>query len=415
MRTVARIVFAAWAASAVARAGDEWLDRVEQATTWADAAGQYRARLSGTLDLEEYALPDPAPGLIDADGSTLFNPRLALFLDAQAGDRTYLFAQARVDRGFDPAREHLRARLDELALRVALDADRRLNVQLGKFATVVGSWTARHDSWTNPFITAPLPYEHLTGVWDSEPPHSAAQLLLWSHARPGLPDAVTDQEKYVRLPIIWGPSYATGVAVAGELEQWRYAFELKNASLSSRPEVWPAAETKWDHPTFSGRIRYVPDERWEFGWSASAGTFLRPEGFPAIVPPHRPSDYQEIVLGQDIGYAWHHLQVWAEIYAARFKAPPAGNADTAAYYVEAKYRFGPRFSGAVRWNQQWFGTVEDRGASVQWQRNVWRVDVAPEVRFTPHVQLKLQCSLQRGEARNNALTQFAAAQLTVRF
>ena len=38
---------------------------------------------------------------------------------------------------------------------------RGLNVQAGKFATVVGNWIERYDSWNNPFITAPLPYENM--------------------------------------------------------------------------------------------------------------------------------------------------------------------------------------------------------------------------------------------------------------
>ena len=47
----------------------------------------------------------PPPGLIDAAGDSLFNPRLSLFLDVQAGPHVYFFAQARLDRGFDPTDE----------------------------------------------------------------------------------------------------------------------------------------------------------------------------------------------------------------------------------------------------------------------------------------------------------------------
>lgn len=414
MKAVAPLLLAMVLAATTARSDDS-LDRLGDALSWSDRTGTMRGRVSGILDLEGYALPSPVPGLIYADGSELFSPRLALFLDAQAGDRTYVFAQARLDRGFDPAADALRGRLDEFALRFALDRERRFNVQIGKFATVVGNWTDRHDSWTNPFITAPLPYENLTGVWDSEVPHSAGQLLAWSHVRAGLPSAIVDEEKSLRLPIVWGPSYATGIAIAGELARWRYAFELKNASLSSRPERWNPSEARWDHPTLSGRIRYAPSESWEFGWSASTGTFLRPSAYATVPATHKVGDYRETVLGQDVSYAWHHLQVWAEVYAARFHVPPAGNADTLAYYVEAKYKFGPRFSGALRWNQQLFGTIEDRGTPVRWQRDVWRIDAAPAVRFTPHVQAKLQCSLQRGDPDNERLKTLAALQVTVRF
>ena len=35
--------------------------------------------------------------------------------------------------------------------------------------------------------------------------------------------------KYSFNPVIWGPSYATGVSVSGRLGRFDYAAELKNA------------------------------------------------------------------------------------------------------------------------------------------------------------------------------------------
>ena len=52
--------------------------------------------------------------------------------------------QARADRRFDPADRHVEARLDEYAVRFTPWRDSRLNLQVGKFATVVGSWALRH-------------------------------------------------------------------------------------------------------------------------------------------------------------------------------------------------------------------------------------------------------------------------------
>src|SRR5581483_7582627 len=123
--------------------------------------------------------------------------------------------------------------------------------QAGKFATVVGNWTARHDSWGNPLITAPLLYENLTGMWDAEALKNGGTLLQWSHVRPGLPAAITAREKYMRLPMIWGPSYAMGAAVSGDLGRWLYAVELKNAALSSHPEAWARTDGDWTYPTVS--------------------------------------------------------------------------------------------------------------------------------------------------------------------
>jgi len=396
-------------------AADDWVDRVDEALTWSGKDDRARGRISGLFDLEQYALPQPAPGVISSDAASLLVPRLSLFFDGQLGGHLYAFAQARLDRGFDPSDDRLRARLDEYALRWSVGQAGCLDVQVGKFGTVVGNWVARHDSWTNPFITAPLPYENLTGLWDNEPARSADQLLVWSHVRPGLPSPVVVEEKYLRIPIIWGPSYGTGAAVAGAVGRFRYAFEVKNASLSSRPDTWSANAARWDAPTLSGRVRYVPSEQWEFGWSVSSGSFLRPSAAPLLDPSLSRSRYREIVLGEDLTYAWHHLQVWAEIYAARFQIPLVGNADTLAYYIESRYRFTPFFSAALRWSQQLYGTVDAGGLAVPWGKDVWQIDAAPAWRVTAHAQIKLQYSVQQSPHAAGELSQMVAVQGTVRF
>jgi len=396
--------------------GQDILDRAEQALSISAFDDSVRGRVSGTLDLEGYSFQQPPPALIDAAGHALFVPRLAVFLDAQIGSRVYVFAQARVDRGFDPDDDHGEARLDEYAVRFTPLHDARLNLQLGKFATIVGNWTARHASWTNPFINAPLPYEHLTGVWDAEAVRFSNQLLLWSHVRAGLAPGIAAREKYLRLPIIWGPSYAPGVAVSGALGRFRYAAEVKSAALASRPDTWTPANTHWNYPTVSARAGFRPNAAWDVGVSASVGSYLRPFADRTIVAQHGRGDYREIVVGQDVSFAWHHLQVWTEIYATRFEIPVVGNADVLAYYAEAKYKFTPQLSAALRWNEELFGTVRDRGGRTRWERNLWRIDAAPAWRFSPHVQLKLQYSLQHGDVPDTReRDQSFAAQLTVRF
>jgi len=122
------------------------------------------------------------------------------------------------------------------------------------------------------------------------------------------------------------------------------------------------------------------------------------------------------VLGGDAGFAWRHWQVWAEAYRARFAIPLVGNADTVAGYVEMKYKFTPQFFAALRWNQQFFDRIaRASGQSVAWGRNIRRIDVAPAYRLTPHVQLKLQYSLQHEDGGPDSLRQLIAGQCTVRF
>jgi hypothetical protein len=287
-------------------------------------------------------------------------------------------------------------------VRVTPWQDGRFNLQAGQFSTVVGNYVARHLSWENPFINAPLPYENVTAIEDKMAPY-------YSYLSVGIP-----RNKYEYNPVIWGPSYATGVSVAGRIGQFDYATEVKNASLSSRPESWPITRMDFDHPTVSGRLGFRPNEMWTFGVSGSDGAYFRPEAMATLPSGRDIGDYHERVIGQDIGFAWHHLQLWAEFFEARFEVPGFTDADTFAWYLEAKYKFTPQFFGAVRWNQQFFGDVTNSyGGTAPWGHDLWRVDIAAGYRFTAHTQLKLQYSFQ--DEKSGPSARMFAAQFTVRF
>ena len=166
MRIVHAICLCLAAHAITALRAEEFLDRVDEALTFSAFDDTVRARISGLLDVEAYHVAQPPPGLISTDDHFLLNPRLTLFFDAQLGPKLYFFLQSRLDRGFDPEDGGAQIRLDEYALRFTPWDDGRLNIQIGKFATVVGNWTGRHLSWENPFINAPLVYENVTPIYD---------------------------------------------------------------------------------------------------------------------------------------------------------------------------------------------------------------------------------------------------------
>src|SRR5438132_1515798 len=72
-------------------------------------------------------------------------------------------------------------------------------------------------------------------------------------ARRNVPD-----RKAAWLPVVWGPSYATGAAVFGRVGVLDYGAEVKNAALSARPSVWDATRRGLEEPTASGRIGVHP-------------------------------------------------------------------------------------------------------------------------------------------------------------
>ena len=126
--------------------------------------------------------------------------------------------------------------------------DGRFTLQIGKFATVVGNFVARHLSWENPFINAPLVYENVTPISDKAAPVSPHHFI----------HGFEPASKYEFNPVIWGPSYASGVSVSGRLGQFDYAAEMKNVALAARPESWDATAIGFTHPTFNARLGFHP-------------------------------------------------------------------------------------------------------------------------------------------------------------
>jgi hypothetical protein len=390
-----------------ARAETAFLEEVGDRLRFGTRDRTFEARLSGLFDLEAYRLDEHPPGLVFGGSSDFVNPRLWLFLDARFGDRLSSFVEVRADRGFDPRSDSASVRVDEYSLRYTAIRDPLVDVEIGKFATVFGNWVDRHDSWENPLINAPLPYENVTIVSDRRAPATADEFL----GRRNVHD-----KKREWLPIVWGPSYTSGAAALGRASDLEYAVELKNASLASRPSEWDFRHHGWDHPTVTGRLGWHPDAAWRIGASASTGSYLAPAARTTLAAGKHVGDFDHTVFGADLAYAWRHLQIWAEFFASRFEVPNVGDADSLAYYVEAKYKLTPVWFASLRWNEQLFAKVENsRGRETSWDRDAWRVDTALGQRYGRHLQAKLQYSLGRQSGRLQEGEQLVAAQMTVKF
>ena len=386
----------------------EFLDRVDDALAYETGDGFFRADLSGRLDLEYYYVDQNPPGLVFPDDDHFFNPRMALFLDTQLGEHFYSLVQARFDRGFDPGlRRQGDSRLDEYFLRYRPFKDGRLNLQAGKMATVFGGWVPRHLSWENPFINAPLPYENVTIMTDKVAPGAPGGFLGRQAVR---------DNKGGWLPVIWGPAYTAGVSAFGSLQKFDYAFEVKNASISSRPPAWDPFRVNWEHPTVSGRVGYRPSAMWNVGSSFSYGSYLLPQSQASLPAGTDPGDFKQLTIGTDISFAWHHWQIWAEVIAARFEVPNVGDADTLSYFIEAKYKLTPKLYAAARWNHQIFDEVPNgAGGFADWDQDAVRIEGALGYRWTRHLQTKLQYGYSRQEGPFQQGEQLFAAQLTVKF
>ncbi|MCW5891393.1 MAG: hypothetical protein KIT14_12700 [bacterium] len=404
------------AAPAAAFDPDAVLDRLGERLTLSTADGRFRAAVSGLADLEGWYVDQRPPGIVFGDGASFANPRLTLFLDAHAGRRLYAFVQARVDRGFDPREVHgAEARADEYLVRWSPLGPTRLHLQVGKFATAIGNWVGRHLSWDNPLVTAPLPYERITGVTDGVAPNSTEELV----ARRDLPD-----NKPAWVPIIWGPNYAAGASAFGRIDRVDWALEVKNAAPASRPYEWNPVDRGWREPTVTGHLGWSPSAAWALGLSASSGPYLREA--TQLAQGQRTRDFRQILAGADARWAWRKLELWSELYFSRFEVPilnavsrrPATSidADVMAWYVEGRWKLPHGVWLALRWNQEWFAKVQpSRGEEVAWDRDTWRMDTGIGWRAGRYFQAKLQYAFNHQNGPLQQGEQLVVAQLTLRF
>ena len=372
--------------------------------------GYWHADLSGQARLDAYFIDQRPPGLLFAKKhrNKLIYPALTLYLDANAGNDLYFFSRLSVDRGLDPGyMPHGDIRADEWMVRYTPFESPAFNIQAGKFATAFGSYVHRHEAWQNPFINAPFPYENVTNIGDEGYSLSTDDFL----ARRNRP---LGDNKKTWVPAIWGPSYAHGIAVLGRHEKLAYALEVKNASLSSRPLEWKLRNRGYGSPTFTSRVGYHPNAAWTLGASASHGGYLQENrGLPG---GRDPNDFKQTVLGIDVGYAHHHLQIWSEVVASKFDVLNVGSLETLAYYIEAKQKWNSRFYTGVRWNQQFFEDVTNAvGQSVSWDRDAWRAELAFGYRLSSHALTKIQYGYSRLRGDLQQGEQLVAAQLLFTF
>ncbi len=358
---------------------DAGLQAMSRNLQTANADGNYWLALSGTADLALYHVDKPPAGLLATDQSTAVAPRISMTLDAGAGPRTLAHLRVTADRGFDPVFEESGdARVDEAFVQVELHAASRTQLRLGKFATLFGAFVDRHLPQDNPMINAPLGYDDLLTVTDGDVPIDSSDFLV----RRDQPD-----DKPEWLTIAWGPSYATGASLTTQLGRTELGIEVKNASLSSRPDDWTLGQRDFgDGPTTTARARWRPNHAWSFGASYSQGAYLRERAASALAPGEDIDQFEQQTAGIDISYAHRRVQIWSELIHSQFEVPNVGDVAVTSAFAEVRYKAAPQIWVAGRLSQSRFDDVDGQS----WDRNVQAADVALGYRFSPRVQGKLQ-------------------------
>ncbi len=351
--------------------------------------GDFSLSFSGIADVEFYSTDETAPGLLLEDDS-FFSPRLTVFADASYGEHWSALLQARADDGFDPqAVGHLDLRLDEAFVRGTWEVggDWSFSAQAGKFATPLGNWVPRHDPMKNPFVRAPIVYDHVTTIGDGKPVPSGAGLL----SRRDIPDKKLDW-----VSMLWGPVYHSGVLLFAASKRADLRLALTNAAPCERPDEWTWQGGDRDHLAWSGRASWVPTIGLRLGLNAAKGPYLRREIEDLLPASKDRSKYDQSLVGIDAEYGIGHFTAFAEVYRTTWDVTNVADHPSAlGWYVEGRYAFFPGFFACARVGAIHFGRIDVGGAEHKWERDTRRFEVGAGYRIYVNLLVKAQYEINR--------------------
>jgi len=343
---------------------------------------------SGSLENTLWLADDVPPAFLEFDDGYLLNPRLSLTFDYQPDPRFFLHATLRADRGFDPGTEpDGELRFDEVILRYRPFGDNLLNIQLGKFPTIVGNWVPNHDFHEDPFILAPLPYSEINGINVNNPLGSSPAAI---ETRSKLSGATIHRLKENWSSIIWGPAYSNGLSIFGNTDAFDYAIEIKNSGLGSQPSEWNFGEGDFEMPNISARLGYRPDAAWALGLSANRSYYLNVQAEDVLTPGMDRADFTQDLIGVDLRWSHHDWLLSGEFFYASYDTPHE-DLENLSYYLQARYKAAPGLWIAGRFGQTLSNEVATpSGGQAPWSPDYLRAELALGWRITPDVLLKTQ-------------------------
>jgi hypothetical protein len=351
--------------------------------------------LTPSLEALIWSGDSPPSALMESDDSILFAPRFRLDADASLDDQFFMRAAVCVDRGFDPnTRESGDLRLDEFLLRWQPLDDKRINFQMGRFATAFGAWQSTHDFFSDPFLLAPLPYSQIIGVQTRNPGAMTPAAIAARADGTAPPVSTLSKDKWAS--VIWGPSYSNGASIFGSSAHFDYVAEIKNSALSSHPDSWESLD--FSDPAFTTRVGYRPDAAWAFGVSASQGPWMEEQ-----VPGIERGDFQQSALGIDARWAQRHLIFTGEWILSEFETPAVGDLRTTSWFVGARWKASARMFLASRFGQMLANDARPPGSNaIPWQADVWRAEFAAGWRLAEDCLLKATYSYTHTDGDSQA-------------
>ncbi len=361
------------------------------------------ARLRATLDLEWYQIETEPTGLL-LESRPFGNFRFLASGEVFVGNFATGLVELRADRGIEPADQSAEARLQQGFARLSvpgLGDSATLSLQLGVFATPFGNFVSRSDSWSNPLVRWPLPYDHRTTLLHAENPFRVVfaanrhDLISWRSWRE-FPEDLWGGD-----PMIWQGVWGLGAMLFGSWGRFTGALALMNSALSGTPDGWTRMPEIPDDLNIHARIAARVEFGTWVGLSTSYGPWL-PEDAQPFAPTRKINTFYQRTVGADLEFARGHMQTFAEVIYTVWEEPvgtlPTGwrgaEVSSLGSYLESRVKLvflDPSLFVAARIGYVANGKIRDdtTGRRRRWDRDQARFELGLGYALGPETLLKV--------------------------
>ncbi|MDX1566459.1 MAG: hypothetical protein R3223_01580 [Longimicrobiales bacterium] len=334
-----------------------------------------QVQISGQIDLSAVAGGDDR-GVNDAfRRDSPFNPfRARFFAQHWVSDRVGIFTEVLFDSDSGPRLNGAYIVANELTGRSWL------NARVGLAPSLIGSFGLRSTYFnSNPLVGIPLVWQYRTTL-DGSGLVTADDLLRRKQANTSF------------LPMLYDPCWNLQWELLGEVGIFEYSAGVTSGSMSN-----PLGAMEADGVQVLARVGVEPRPGIRIGVSGGVGPYIgggrRDPDLSAPDFPGGPEDYDQRLFGYDVEWARGRLQLISEGYHSTWEAPLVSEDLTATgAFLEARYDFLPRWTGAARTGFIGFNEITPSGAGATptgWDDDIARFETALTYRWSREVHVRL--------------------------
>ena len=361
------------------------------AVAMAPTRGRAEAVVGGLLDLVAHNTEPDRTNRTFSGTSNFDDMRLRLFFDAQLEGDVQLFTQIVVWNYGSVFLYGAYVRFPEVA-------GTPVNLHVGLIPSTVGNWGPRTYSDENPLIGVPLVQNHHSSLAEGEAQTTVADLLAARDARP-----------QSGVPILYDNCWNTGIEAWGQAGDFDWSVAALSGSVT-----YPTRTRTRSIPQGTGRLAWNGGPGLVVGASGWVGPWLVP-GSPALGNADE-NDFLNIGGGLDLAWVLRYVEIHSETFVSRWEHPALPDLGAVSGYVEAKYKFLPRWYVAARLDAFQPDRIRDEGGNrVRWDYPVRRAEYGVGFHPSPRITLKAVVQNDRFDGNSALDEDHFALQMGARF